>query len=312
MKKQAFNPYLPLNEYVPDGEPYVFGDRVYVYGSHDEAGSEIYCAGHYMGWSAPVDDLSDWQCHGVIYKRAQDPSNPNDEFQLWAPLFRSAIPTAGPKSPLPSPSLSTERFPCTSAIPAMEVWTPKISFSNRQRRLQFKMQSALTILFVQSGRQIPMVQGDQRLDAGGNQLIAQVAVKFQALLVDLTDSVGQDTAPADGEAVALQADLFHQGYIFLVAMIVITGYVAVLSVGDMAAVVNQSIPDGFTSAIFIPGAFDLGCGRSYAPKKAFAKAYFGSSSYLFVFIFPVFSHSSISRTFSVRSVGCCTLSKILP
>lgn len=85
MKKQVFNPYLPLNEYVPDGEPYVFGDRVYVYGSHDEAGSEIYCAGHYMGWSAPVDDLSDWQCHGVIYKRAQDPSNPNDELQLWAP-----------------------------------------------------------------------------------------------------------------------------------------------------------------------------------------------------------------------------------
>lgn len=85
MKKQAFNPYLPLNEYVPDGEPYVFGDRVYVYGSHDEAGSEIYCAGHYVGWSAPVDDLSDWQYHGVIYQRFQDPSNPNDELQLWAP-----------------------------------------------------------------------------------------------------------------------------------------------------------------------------------------------------------------------------------
>lgn len=85
MKKQVFNPYLPLNEYVPDGEPYVFGDRLYVYGSHDEAGSEIYCAGHYVGWSAPVDDLSDWQCHGVIYRRDQDPSNPNDELQLWAP-----------------------------------------------------------------------------------------------------------------------------------------------------------------------------------------------------------------------------------
>lgn len=85
MKKQVFNPYLPLNEYVPDGEPYVFGNRVYVYGSHDEAGSTIYCAGHYMGWSAPVDDLSDWQCHGVIYERTQDPSNPKDELQLWAP-----------------------------------------------------------------------------------------------------------------------------------------------------------------------------------------------------------------------------------
>ena len=35
MKKQALNPYLPSWEYVPDGEPYVFNGRVYVYGSHD-------------------------------------------------------------------------------------------------------------------------------------------------------------------------------------------------------------------------------------------------------------------------------------
>jgi hypothetical protein len=34
-KKQAMNPYLPLWEYVPDGEPRVFGDRLYVYGSHE-------------------------------------------------------------------------------------------------------------------------------------------------------------------------------------------------------------------------------------------------------------------------------------
>ena len=31
MKKQALNPYLPSYEYIPDGEPYVFGDRVYMY-----------------------------------------------------------------------------------------------------------------------------------------------------------------------------------------------------------------------------------------------------------------------------------------
>ena len=36
------NPYLPLWEHIPDGEPYVFEDpdqpglyRVYIYGSHD-------------------------------------------------------------------------------------------------------------------------------------------------------------------------------------------------------------------------------------------------------------------------------------
>lgn len=35
MKKQVFNPYLPSYEYVPDGEPYVFGDRLYGEGSMD-------------------------------------------------------------------------------------------------------------------------------------------------------------------------------------------------------------------------------------------------------------------------------------
>ena len=33
------NPLFPLDEYVPDGEPHVFGNRVYLYGSHDAEGS---------------------------------------------------------------------------------------------------------------------------------------------------------------------------------------------------------------------------------------------------------------------------------
>lgn len=83
--KQIFNPYLPLYEYVPDGEPHVFGDRVYVYGSHDYAGGDAYCLGHYVTWSAPVEDLTDWRYEGVIYRRDQDPTNSEDTKQLWAP-----------------------------------------------------------------------------------------------------------------------------------------------------------------------------------------------------------------------------------
>lgn len=40
-EKQALNPYLPLYEYMPDGEPRVFDGRLCVYGSHDEAGERI-------------------------------------------------------------------------------------------------------------------------------------------------------------------------------------------------------------------------------------------------------------------------------
>ena len=56
MKGKAFNPYLPSWEYIPDGEPYVFNGRVYVYGSHDFYNGYVFCMGDYVCWSAPVDD----------------------------------------------------------------------------------------------------------------------------------------------------------------------------------------------------------------------------------------------------------------
>lgn len=85
MKKQAFNPYLPSYEYIPDGEPYVFGDRVYIYGSHDCFNGEKFCMNDYVCWSAPVDDLADWRYEGVIYKKTDDPMNPDGSHCLYAP-----------------------------------------------------------------------------------------------------------------------------------------------------------------------------------------------------------------------------------
>ena len=71
--KQIFNPYLPSYEYIPDGEPHIFGDRLYIYGSHDRFGGSDYCENDYVCWSAPVDDLSDWHFEGEIYNRKQHP-----------------------------------------------------------------------------------------------------------------------------------------------------------------------------------------------------------------------------------------------
>lgn len=84
-KKQVFNPYLPSWEYVPDGEPHVFGDRVYVYGSHDKFNAPIFCVNDYVCWSAPVEDLSDWRFEGVIYRKKQDPKNRLGLRLLFAP-----------------------------------------------------------------------------------------------------------------------------------------------------------------------------------------------------------------------------------
>lgn len=82
--KQAFNPYLPLNEYIPDGEPHVFGDRVYIYGSHDKENGEHFCMLDYVTYSAPINDLKDWRYEGVIYKASSDPLYPKYKY-MFAP-----------------------------------------------------------------------------------------------------------------------------------------------------------------------------------------------------------------------------------
>lgn len=83
-KKQVYNPFLPLDEYIPDGEPHIFGERVYIFGSHDKEGGYTFCMEDYVTYSAPVDDLSDWRYEGVIYKASQDPYYPNLKY-MYAP-----------------------------------------------------------------------------------------------------------------------------------------------------------------------------------------------------------------------------------
>lgn len=85
--KTVYNPYLPLDVYIPDGEPHVFEDRLYVFGSHDKEGGNGYCLLDYEAWSAPVDDLTAWRCEGIIYQAHQDPSyDPNGKYRhMYAP-----------------------------------------------------------------------------------------------------------------------------------------------------------------------------------------------------------------------------------
>lgn len=75
---QAQNPYLPLWEHVPDGEPRVFEDpdnpgklRAYIIGSHDVKNIN-YCGPDIRMWSAPVEDLSQWRDEGPIFTHYVD------------------------------------------------------------------------------------------------------------------------------------------------------------------------------------------------------------------------------------------------
>lgn len=75
MKGQAYNPFLPLDVYIPDGEPHIFGDRIYLFGSHDKEGGDTFCMLDYEFWSAPIYDLSDWSSKGINYSAKQDALN---------------------------------------------------------------------------------------------------------------------------------------------------------------------------------------------------------------------------------------------
>ena len=70
--KQITNPILRNNEYIPDPEPHIFNDRIYVYGSHDKFGGISFCLNDYKVYSCPIDDLTSWSCTGIAYKKIQD------------------------------------------------------------------------------------------------------------------------------------------------------------------------------------------------------------------------------------------------
>lgn len=90
------NPFLPLWEHIPDGEPHIFEDpdhpgtyRLYLYGSHDSRRT-AYCGRELVVWSAALDDLNHWRYDGEILRVDRDAEgnllNPEGEADvLYAP-----------------------------------------------------------------------------------------------------------------------------------------------------------------------------------------------------------------------------------
>ncbi len=105
----AQNPFLPLWEFIPDGEPYVFEDpdnpgklRVYIYGSHDNLVTE-YCGRDQVVWSADVNDLTNWRLDGTIFESKKDANGEwlhNDKHGdvLYAPDVTVKVDKSGKKT----------------------------------------------------------------------------------------------------------------------------------------------------------------------------------------------------------------------
>jgi arabinoxylan arabinofuranohydrolase len=129
-KGQAHNP-LVSQIFTADPNAIVYGDRVYVYTSHDEDGQVGYKMVDYHVFSS--SDLANWQDHGVIIHAKDLPwagnlyapgaCNKNGKYYIYIPNSGSAIGVGvsdDPGGPFKDPlgkGLLTPSFPCGSASP---------------------------------------------------------------------------------------------------------------------------------------------------------------------------------------------------
>ena len=124
-------------------------------------------------------------------------------------------------------------------------------------------------LVLKALRQIPMIEGDHGCDFVGQQIVNQPLVEIKTGRIEFSAAGGKDTGPGDGEAGRSQTDILHQPDIFLVAVIVIAGYVCVLVLVHLPRGVAESIPDGLSSSILVHRALDLVGGGCSAPQEIF-------------------------------------------
>ena len=81
-------------------------------------------------------------------------------------------------------------------------------------------------LILQGLRQVPVIEGNHRLNIMRQQFIDQIAIKLHACFINLAAPGGQQARPGDGKAIALQAHLGHQRHVFAKTVIVIDGDIA--------------------------------------------------------------------------------------
>ena len=62
-------------------------------------------------------------------------------------------------------------------------------------------------LLVQHPREIPVIERDHRLDAGGEKVVDEAGIVVEAGPVDGADALGQHARPGDREAVGVDAEL---------------------------------------------------------------------------------------------------------
>ena len=119
----------------------------------------------------------------------------------------------------------------------------------------------------QQQRQIPVIERGKGLDAAGLAAIHQPVIEIQALLIQRTDSIRIDTRPGDGEAISFDAELLDQVQIFVKAIVMVAGHVAIVAIVNPTGHVGESVPNGGLAAVSLARTFDLERGSGDAENK---------------------------------------------
>ena len=122
-------------------------------------------------------------------------------------------------------------------------------------------------LLKEGERRIEVVQRDERLDVVLVALGEEVVVELHALGVDLAGAVGEDAAPGDGEANAVDAELLAQLQIDGVLVVEVGSGIG----GEAALGLQEVVPGNLTLTVGAGLAFYLVGSGGAAKDKALGK-----------------------------------------
>ena len=134
----------------------------------------------------------------------------------------------------------------------------------RDRRLPVRP-AALVLEFL---RQVPVVEGGDRLHAGLDQRVDQPRVERDALGVELAGAARLHPRPGDREPVGLQPQVLDVRDVLRPPVVVVVGDVAGVTVQHASRRVAVGVPDRRTTAAFLGSSLDLVGGGGRPPQKS--------------------------------------------
>jgi hypothetical protein len=125
---------------------------------------------------------------------------------------------------------------------------------------------------VQRGRQVPVVERHQGLNALLEEAVDEPVVEIEAACVDRPGALRQYPAPCNAEAISAEPELLHEADVVAPPPVVIAGDVTGVAVRNETGSVTEAMPDVRAGAIGERRAFDLVRGGRRAPQEAIGKA----------------------------------------